>query len=48
MATDRELVELQETLYTSSNPTRRWLHCIRRDWIYDALNRYAGQYNVEV
>ena len=41
MATDEELVELQETLYTSSNPTRRWLHCIRRDWITDALRRYA-------
>ena len=42
MATDEELVELQETLYTSSNPTRRWLHCIRREWITDALHRYAN------
>jgi 2-polyprenyl-3-methyl-5-hydroxy-6-metoxy-1,4-benzoquinol methylase len=42
MATDQELVELQETLYTSKNPTRRWLHCIRRDWITEALHRYAS------
>ena len=36
-ATDAELFELQETLYTSSNPTRRWLHCARRDWILTTL-----------
>jgi len=33
MSTDQQLVDLQETLYTSRNPTRRWLHCSRRDWI---------------
>lgn len=33
MQTDQQLVDLQETLYTSRNPTRRWLHCTRRDWI---------------
>ena len=33
MHTERQLVDLQETLYTSRNPTRRWLHCTRRDWI---------------
>jgi len=27
------LLELQETLYESANPTRRWLHRSRRDWI---------------
>jgi SAM-dependent methyltransferase len=37
MASELELVALQETLYRSSNPTRRWLHCTRRDWIIDAL-----------
>lgn len=37
MNPDNELVKLQKTLYTSSNPTRRWLHCTRRDWIFDAL-----------
>ena len=37
MTTASELVQLQETLYRSSNPTRRWLHCSRRDWITTAL-----------
>ncbi len=32
-----ELVELQETLYDSKNPTRTWLHTTRRDWINNAL-----------
>ena len=41
MASDTELVALQETLYRSNNPTRRWLHCTRRDWIVDALQRHA-------
>lgn len=41
MASDSELLALQETLYRSSNPTRRWLHCSRRDWIADALRRHA-------
>jgi 2-polyprenyl-3-methyl-5-hydroxy-6-metoxy-1,4-benzoquinol methylase len=36
-----ETLELQEVLYTSKNPTRRWLHCTRRDWIIDAINRYS-------
>lgn len=37
MASDEELVDLQETLYTSRNPTRRWLHCTRRDNIIAEL-----------
>jgi SAM-dependent methyltransferase len=37
VSTRDELVELQETLYRSSNPTRRWLHCSRRDWIINAI-----------
>lgn len=41
MASPTELVALQETLYRSDNPTRRWLHCIRRDWIMGALRRHA-------
>ena len=36
---DPELLRLQKTLYTSSNPTRRWLHCTRRDWIMAELRR---------
>jgi 2-polyprenyl-3-methyl-5-hydroxy-6-metoxy-1,4-benzoquinol methylase len=39
MHAENELVALQHTLYTSSNPTRRWLHCTRRDWIFDAMKR---------
>ena len=41
MATKQELLELQQTLYASKNPTRRWLHSIRRDWICDALARLS-------
>jgi 2-polyprenyl-3-methyl-5-hydroxy-6-metoxy-1,4-benzoquinol methylase len=37
MQTDQQLVDLQETLYTSRNPTRRWLHCTRRDWIVSQI-----------
>lgn len=37
--TERELLELQETLYNSKNPTRRWLHQTRRDWIVDQIAR---------
>jgi 16S rRNA A1518/A1519 N6-dimethyltransferase RsmA/KsgA/DIM1 with predicted DNA glycosylase/AP lyase activity len=37
------LVELQQTLYRSSNLTRRWLHCARLDWIVDALQRAAPE-----
>lgn len=36
---DDALFELQETLYTSKNPTRRWLHVSRRAWITAALRR---------
>jgi SAM-dependent methyltransferase len=32
-----ELVALQETLYTSRNPTRRWLHLTRKEWIEAAI-----------
>jgi SAM-dependent methyltransferase len=42
MATVSELVKLQQTLYTSRNPTRRWLHCTRRDWIVDAILRRSS------
>jgi hypothetical protein len=42
MSSEMELAELQETLYSSRNPTRRWLHCSRRDWIVDALRHEAA------
>lgn len=36
-----ELLELLETLYQSRNPTRRWLHCTRRDWIIAKIRECA-------
>lgn len=45
MVEESSLLELQQTLYTSRNPTRRWLHCTRRDWIIDTLERYANKGN---
>ncbi len=39
--TPEQLVALQETLYASRNPTRRWLHVSRKLWIEDAI-RSAG------
>jgi len=32
-----ELLALQRTLYASKNPTRRWLHNRRREWIEGAI-----------
>jgi ubiquinone/menaquinone biosynthesis C-methylase UbiE len=45
MGSGYELLRLQQTLYESRNPTRRWLHCTRRDWIIAAIQRYlpAGE-----
>jgi len=40
---DAEILRLQKTLYTSKNPTRRWLHCTRRDWIIDELQHLQGE-----
>lgn len=37
----QELVELQNTLYNSKNPTRRTLHCTRRDWIIAAIAQHS-------
>lgn len=45
MSSMSELVELQETLYKSKNPTRRWLHCTRRDWIINAINCISSEIN---
>jgi len=35
------LVEHQQTLYRSRNPTRRWLHGSRRDWIISGIDRHC-------
>jgi 2-polyprenyl-3-methyl-5-hydroxy-6-metoxy-1,4-benzoquinol methylase len=37
-----DLLALQRVLYESRNPTRRWLHRTRRDWISGALERLAS------
>lgn len=36
-----DLVALQETLYSSRNPTRQWLHNSRREWISAAIRKYC-------
>jgi len=36
----KELLDLQKTLYTSENPTRRCLHSTRREWIIGAILRH--------
>ncbi|MGH7984703.1 MAG: class I SAM-dependent methyltransferase [Candidatus Binataceae bacterium] len=41
METEAELLPLLETLYASKNPTRRWLHCTRRDWIIARIRECA-------
>jgi SAM-dependent methyltransferase len=38
-----ELLALQDTLYASRNPTRRWLHAARREWIEGSLRRAAAR-----
>ncbi len=39
---DEALCRRQETLYQSSNQTRRWLHRSRRDWVIDAINHWGA------
>jgi 2-polyprenyl-3-methyl-5-hydroxy-6-metoxy-1,4-benzoquinol methylase len=40
---EAELLTLLETLYNSRNPTRRWLHCTRRDWIIAMIQSCARE-----
>jgi SAM-dependent methyltransferase len=40
-----DVLKLQETLYTSTNPTRRWLHVSRRDWVIAAIERVEAGRN---
>lgn len=42
-----DLVALQETLYTSRNPTRMWLHTSRREWVNNALKSCANHSRVQ-
>ena len=41
--TAAELLALQEALYASKNPTRRWLHVTRRDWVVEAIRRFSDE-----
>src|SRR5690349_571487 len=43
MRAESELLPLLETLHNSKHPTRRWLHCTRRDWICGKLRACARQ-----
>ncbi len=38
-----QLIGLLETLYNSRNPTRRWLHCTRRDWLIAKIAECARE-----
>jgi SAM-dependent methyltransferase len=38
-----QLIALLETLYNSRNPTRRWLHCTRRDWLLAKIAECARE-----
>jgi ubiquinone/menaquinone biosynthesis C-methylase UbiE len=40
---ESQLITLLETLYTSRNPTRRWLHCTRRDWLLERIAECARE-----
>jgi 2-polyprenyl-3-methyl-5-hydroxy-6-metoxy-1,4-benzoquinol methylase len=42
MSAESDLLRLQQTLYSSRNPTRRWLHVTRRDRIVAALEWAAA------
>ena len=38
---DLDPVVAQATLYSSRNPTRRWLHVSRREWVLNAVRDYT-------
>ncbi len=40
---ESQLITLLETLYNSRNPTRRWLHCTRRDWLLARIAECARE-----
>lgn len=43
VATDIDPIVDQTTLYESKNPTRRWLHASRREWVLDAVRRHSSK-----
>jgi len=36
-------IQFQSNLYESKNPTRRWIHQIRRDWVLGKLNSFSSK-----
>ena len=38
---NNELIDLQNTIYTSKNPTRRYLHNVRKNWIEKKILEHA-------
>jgi len=40
---ESQLIALLETLYNSRTPTRRWLHCTRRDWLLAKIAECARE-----
>jgi SAM-dependent methyltransferase len=42
-ASERELLELQQAIYNSPNPTRRWMHNVRKDWVTNQLALHRRQ-----
>lgn len=41
----QDSIEFQSNLYTSTNPTRRWIHQQRRDWIKEKLHSTEFNYD---
>ena len=37
----QEDIAFQANLYESTNPTRRWLHNLRRKWVMNAIDRFS-------
>lgn len=42
MTAEPDILVLQKTLYDSANPTRRWLHRSRRDWVTAQIAAHAA------
>ncbi|EAQ96531.1 class I SAM-dependent methyltransferase [Congregibacter litoralis] len=47
MSREEQRVALQATLYASRNPTRRYLHCARRDWVLAQLRELGSQGSIK-
>jgi 2-polyprenyl-3-methyl-5-hydroxy-6-metoxy-1,4-benzoquinol methylase len=43
MKNKKQLLAVQQTIYNSRNPTRRWLHNRRKEWIESQLEFFRGK-----